>query len=51
MAILSGIFNTTTTYQPAELNKRSFADMILRLFPNGSAPLYALSAKMGKKKK
>ena len=50
MPILSGIFNTTTTYQPAELNKRSFADMILRLFPNGSAPLYALSAKMGKKK-
>lgn len=48
MALLSGIFNTTQN--PAELNARSFSDTILRLFPNGSAPLYALSAKAGKKK-
>jgi hypothetical protein len=48
MSLLSGIFNTTQN--PAELNARSFSDTILRLFPNGSAPLYALSAKAGKKK-
>lgn len=48
MSLITGIFNTTQN--PAELNARSFADTILRLFPNGSAPLYALSAKAGKKK-
>ena len=48
MSLLSGIFNTTKN--PVELNARSFSDTILRLFPNGSAPLYALSAKAGKKK-
>ena len=47
MSLLTGIFNTSDN--PAELNSRSFADTILRLFPNGSAPLYALSAKAGKK--
>jgi hypothetical protein len=48
MAILNGIFNTGDN--PTELNSRSFADTILRLFPNGSAPLWALSAKAGTKK-
>ena len=48
MSLLTGIFNTT--FNPAELNARSFSDTILRLFPNGSAPLFALSAKAGKKK-
>lgn len=48
MSLLTGIFNTTQN--PAELNARSFADTILRLFPNGSAPLWALSAKAGKRK-
>lgn len=48
MALLTGIFNTTDN--PAELNARSFSDTILRLFPNGSAPLFALASKVGKKK-
>lgn len=46
MALLSGIFNTSLN--PAELNTRSFAGTILRLFPNGSAPLFALSSQAGK---
>lgn len=48
MALLTGIFNTTDN--PAELNARSFSDTILRLFPNGSAPLFALASKVGKQK-
>lgn len=48
MSLLTGIFNTTQN--PTELNARSFADTILRLFPNGNAPLWALSAKAGKTK-
>lgn len=48
MALLTGIFNTTDN--PTELNARSFSDTILRLFPNGSAPLFALASKVGKKK-
>lgn len=46
MSILSGIFNTNLN--PAELNARSFAGTMLRLFPNGSAPLFALSSQSGK---
>lgn len=46
MALLSGIFNTSLN--PAELNTRSFAGTILRLFPNGSAPIFALSSQGGK---
>lgn len=48
MAFINGIFNTTQN--PAELNARSFSDTILRLFPNGSAPLFALASKAGKKR-
>ena len=48
MALLSGIFNTNLN--PAELNTKSFAGTILRLFPNGSAPLFALSSQAGKSK-
>jgi hypothetical protein len=48
MSILSGIFNTSLN--PAELNTRSFAGTILRLFPNGSAPLFALTSQAGKSK-
>lgn len=48
MALLSGIFNTNLN--PAELNTRSFAGTILRLFPNGSAPLFALTSQAGKSK-
>jgi hypothetical protein len=47
MSILSGIFNTNG-FNPAELNARSFAGTMLRLFPNGSAPLFALSSQSGK---
>jgi hypothetical protein len=48
MALLSGIFNSSLN--PAELNTRSFAGTMLRLFPNGSAPLFALSSQAGKSK-
>lgn len=48
MPLLTGIFNTTQN--PTELNARSFSDVILRLFPNGSAPLFALASQTGKKK-
>lgn len=48
MSLLTGIFNTTQN--PTELNALSFSDTILRLFPNGSAPLFALASKAGKKK-
>ena len=48
MALISGIFNTNLN--PAELNAKSFAGTILRLFPNGSAPLFALSSQSGKAK-
>ena len=46
MALLNGIFNTASN--PAELNMRSFAATLLRLFPNGSAPLFALTSQLGK---
>lgn len=46
MAILTGLFNTSLN--PNELNKRSFAANILRLFPNGSAPMFALTSQSGK---
>jgi hypothetical protein len=46
MAITSGVFNTTLN--PTELNARSFAGHMLRLYPNGSAPLFALSSMTGK---
>lgn len=46
MALLSGIFNAGLN--PAELNTRSFAGTILRLFPNGSAPMFAMTSQGGK---
>lgn len=48
MASSTGIFNTTIN--PAELNARSFAGTILRLFPNGSAPMFAMTSQTGKSK-
>jgi len=49
-----GTFNANglfyTNYNPAELNQRSFSNMILRLFPNGSAPLFALTGEAGRKR-
>lgn len=49
MTINSGLFNINTG-NPAELNVRSFAGQILRRFPNGSAPMFALSSQMGRSK-
>lgn len=40
MTFFSGVFNTTVN--PAELNTRSFAGVMLRLFPNGTFPLWGL---------
>lgn len=40
MAFSTGVFNTTVN--PDELNVRSFAGAMLRLFPNGSFPLWGL---------
>ena len=37
-----------TTFNPDELNRKSFSSMIMRLFPNGSAPLYYLTGEIGK---
>lgn len=48
MPLFSQVFNTT--FNPAELNTRSFAATILRLFPNGSAPMFALTSQTGKSK-
>jgi hypothetical protein len=48
MSFYSGVFNTTVN--PAELNMRSFAGQILRLFPNGSAPIFALTSQSGRSK-
>jgi len=46
MSFFSGVFNTTTN--PAELNVRSFAGTMLRLFPNGSFPLWGLLSQQPK---
>ena len=46
MALTTGVFNTT--FNPAEINTRSFNSAILRLFPNGTAPLFALTAQTKK---
>lgn len=48
MAFATGLFNTTGN--PVELNTRSFAGQILRRFPGGSAPMFALTSQGGKAK-
>lgn len=48
MPMNAGIFNASMN--PAELNTKSFAGQILRLFPNGSAPMFALTSQSGKSK-
>lgn len=49
-----GTFNANglfyATFNPDQLNARSFSSSILRLFPNGSAPLFALTGEIGKTK-
>lgn len=47
MTIATGLFNINTG-NPAELNVRSFAGQILRRYPNGSAPMFALTSQGGK---
>lgn len=42
-----GVFNASTG-NPAELNASSFAGTILRRFPNGSAPMFALTSQSGR---
>lgn len=49
MALATGLFNANTG-NPAELNARSFAASILRLFPNGSAPIFAFTSQSGRSK-
>jgi hypothetical protein len=46
MGFYSGVFNTTVN--PTELNKRSFAATMLRLFPDGSAPIFSLTSETGR---
>lgn len=41
---IPGIFNTTGLGTTANLTKLSFASMITRLMPNGTAPLFALTS-------
>ena len=48
MAFYSGVFNTTVN--PAELNKRSFSSTLLRLFPDGATPIFALTSETGRSK-
>ena len=44
-----GIANSGTNFLPAALNKPSFAAMITRLSPNGSAPLFGLTSMLPSK--
>ena len=44
MATIAGIFNTTGLNTTTNLAKLSFAQMITRLMPNGTAPLFALTS-------
>lgn len=46
MALLNGIFNDT--FNPAQLNTRSMREAILRIYPGGNAPIYAMSSQSGK---
>ncbi len=45
MAGVTGIFNTSNFTQ--DLAKKSFAGMITRLMPNGSAPLFGMTSMLG----
>jgi hypothetical protein len=39
-----GTFNTSSTYLPTDLAKKSFSAMITRLMPNGQAPLFGMTS-------
>lgn len=47
MGLQTGMFNANTG-NPAELNARSFASKMLRKYPNGSAPMFALTSQSGR---
>lgn len=49
MGLATGMFNAQTG-NPAELNQRSFASQMLRRYPNGSAPIFALTSQSGRSK-
>lgn len=48
MPIQTGTY--TAYMNPQELNQDSFASQIMRMFPNGSAPLFALTGQTGRAK-
>lgn len=48
MPITSGVFNITQN--PNELNMRSFAQHMIHLYPNGSAPMFGITALNGRAK-
>ena len=51
MGLQTGLFAANNAAgNPAEMNKRSFAGQMLRRFPNGSAPMFALTSQSGKSK-
>lgn len=43
----AGMFNASLN--PTDFNKKSYAAMLVRFFPNGGAPLFAMSALLGTK--
>lgn len=49
MGLATGQFNANTG-NPPELNARSFAAQILRRYPNGSAPIFAITSMIGRSK-
>jgi hypothetical protein len=51
MGLQTGLFAANNAAgNPTELNARSFAGQILRRYPNGSAPMFALTSQSGKSK-
>lgn len=40
----TGIFDTSTTFLPADFAKKSFAAAITKLMPNGQAPLFGITS-------
>lgn len=46
MSFYTGVFNTTIN--PTELNKRSFAATMIRLFPDGSFPIFGMTSQTKK---
>ena len=41
-----GVFNSGSTFNPTDYQKKSFASLITRLMPNGQAPLYGISSQL-----